>query len=369
MRRLLFMIVVLFSIYMLFQIGIKYFGKGHEINYNLNIDNNNYDIYEKFITNTKNERDNYFLSININDQEFVFQTSRNFNKTEMIVKNIKYYHDDNYSCLLPIFKNNVILFDFLCINNNKITFYHNIKGQNTNLDQFVNNIDVKNYNPLKWEDNKKEEVVETPVTLYSNNMIKNHYIGVTNYKGIYTISNDNLKKIHNINIFNKDVYERKLSAVVKNYYITADYNSKYDFNSFTTVNLINNKTRHIVSNDTRISFDSYIQGIVDNSLYIFDKTNKKQYEVNIKTFNFFEIGNSTLGVKIYKNNKWETVDILEAVKKELVFSNTDNNENTDGFTRIAKAGNELSGYYYYYVKNGNKYDVYKSSIVKKDKVC
>ncbi|MEG2311705.1 MAG: hypothetical protein RSB72_03310, partial [Bacilli bacterium] len=68
-----------------------------------------------------------------------------------------------------------------------LTYYYNIKGQNKELDAFVNNI--KEYDVTNFTPNKDLETIEK-INIYRNNLIKDHYIGITNYRGIYNISNN-----------------------------------------------------------------------------------------------------------------------------------------------------------------------------------
>lgn len=361
MRKLLAMLVILFIFYIGIQLAFKYFGYGHQINYSIKKDNLNVLIDEKYVTNTKNESDNYRLKMTINNETFDFQTYYDFSKAEMVIKDFEYYEDDSYKCILPIFKDKKILFDFLCIGKKLTTFYNNIKGDDSKLDSYINSLDTKNYSVSNFVDNKDNPSENGTVTTYPSNIINNHYISMSNYKGLYTTNNANFKKTYSVEIFAKDIYERKISGFVDNYYITADYESKYDFNVFYLINVTNNKIRKIISNEFKISFDSYVQGSLGKSLYVYDRTNQKQYEIKTNTLSVVEIGNSNTGIKIYNDGTWETLKIGDLVKKDIYFS-SDTSTNDNQYIKIDKAGNEKSGYYYYYQKNGSKYDLYRSNV-------
>ena len=162
--------------------GFKYFGFGHNINYQIEKDGLIFNIEEKYTANRKREINNYYFNIKVDDSLFSFQTYENFNYSDMVVKDIKYYKDEKYECLLPIFLKDKIIFDFLCKYNNEITYYYNLVGQNEDLDNFVNNINEKKYDIKNWIDDKNEPIISPPITVYQKNILSNHIVGVNNYE-------------------------------------------------------------------------------------------------------------------------------------------------------------------------------------------
>jgi hypothetical protein len=361
MKRLLVMLIILFSLYLGIEFGFKFFGKGHTLNYEIKMDEKVFNVEEIYTLNHKNEINNYYFNIEIDDTVFSFQTYENFNRSDMIIKKIRHFKNQQYECILPIFRGEKVLLDIMCINNNVITYYHNLKGQNEELDNFVTTIEDKNYSVSKWTDDRSDKIDESPITVYPNNILDNHYVGINNYKGIYTINNINLKKIVDVNIFINDIYERKLSAMVGKFYVTANYEENYEFSKFFIVDLTSNKVEAAVSN-RKISFDSYVQGSVGNSLYLFDRNSKRQYEVDTKSRKIIEVGNVETGVRYYNKGEWERIDANEAVKKDILFKDiTDSSSNSD-YVRIDRVGNELSGHYYFYKKVGSVYDIYRANI-------
>ena len=361
MKRLLKMLIVLSVFYIGIQIGFKYLGYGHNVSYQIETGDHVFYIDEKYTSNRKNENNNYYFNVKINDSIFTFQTYERFNHSDRIIKKIRYYKDEQYECILPIFENNKIIFDLMCMSNNQITYYHDLIGQNSNLDSFVNTIKDEIYILKNWEDDRSDPIIEASITVYSKNILDKHFVGINNYRGVYTINNLNLKKIVNVEIFSKDVYERKISSIVDKYYVTADYSQTIEFNSFYVVDLTSNNVKTITSTN-KISFNSYVQGTLNNLLYVFDRDNKKQYEINVKSNKVIEIGNENIGIKVYENGKWSTLEMSEAIKQDILFRN--NNETTSDaiYERIDKVGNVLSGYYYYYQKVGNVYKVYRSNV-------
>lgn len=355
------MLLVLFAIYIGIQLGFRFFGKGHEYEYNVITGDNHFSVKETFTNNTKNEFNSYYFEIKIDDVTFYYQTLEEFDKNDHVIENIAYYSDNEYKCILPIFINTKIITDIMCLNHNVIYNYQSIQGNNSNLDMFVDTLSDYGYDRSKWIDTAISESVDG-LKIYKDNFLKNHYIALATYKGIYTINNVNSNRAKKIDLFSTDVYKRPISIVYKNYYVTANYDEQYRFTKFYVVDLTSNKISEI-NCEREISFDSYIQGENKDSIYLFDKDNKKQYEINLKTNKVLEVGNENTGIKIYRNNEWQKVSAAEAKNSTLLFDNTYKADLIDPeYIRIDKVGGEATGYYYYYKSNNNFYSVYRSNI-------
>ena len=150
--------------------------------------------------------------------------------------------------------------------------------------------------------------------------------------------------------------------IFNNYYVTADYDGQYRFNKIITVDLTNNKTKEI-NCGTEISFDSYIQGTYDNSIYIFDRSSKKQFEIDLKKGNVLEVGNQTSGILIYNAEGKTRINAGEAVTKDILFTTKVSDDlKMDGYTKIDSMGGKETGYYYLYQKVSNGYNVYRANI-------
>lgn len=359
MKKIFMMLLVLFIIYLGIQLGFSFFGKGHEYEYILSDKENDFKIREKFVNNTKGETDSYYFEIAVDDAVFSYQTYESFNKANHIIKEVLYYKDNEYKCILPIFLDNKIISDVMCLKAGVIYNYYDIKGDNTNLDSFVKSLTDYGYDQNKWIDNTASNSIET-LNFYKANTIDNHFLALTTYKGVYVINDVNSYKPKKIDLFNNDVYKRPISIVFNNYYVVADYNAKYRFNKFYVVDLTSNKVSEINS-EHQISFDSYVQGTYNNSIYLFDRDNKKQYEINLKSNNVLEVGNENTDIKVYRNGEWDKVTAINAKNNTILFDNEYMSDIEDNkFVKIDKVGGELTGYYYFYKKSGSNYLVYRS---------
>ena len=360
MKRLITLIGLLLLLYLLLRLGYRFYGRGHNYEYNINNGDNNFTIIEKF--NNDKDNPNYYFEVKIDDNTFYLQTYDNFKNKSKIIKNIYYYSNDIYKCILPIFVDDQIISDILCKRNDSeyLYYYNNLKGINNDLDEFANELLQYGYDSTKWYASN-EKIQSDGVSLYYNNMFSNHYVLLTNYKGILLLNTKN-KKVNKINLFSSDVYQKKLDFVYKNKYVVADYNMKFRFHEFYVIDMTNGDKSTIISNN-ELSFDSYIQGIVDSKVYLFDKDSKKQYAIDMKKNEIKEVGNEKLGVKIYNNTtmEWEVISDITASNKQILFS-TKNNEEKNGFVKVDKIGTADYGYYFYYKKVDDKYLVYRSNV-------
>lgn len=360
MGRLFYLLLVLFAAYFGFQFIFNMYSKGFEENYELINQQYTYTIYEKYAANTKGEDNNYYLEIEVDNKIFNFETYENFYGSSKIITNAHYVNDKNVSCLWPTFKTNKILTDIICLTDNIQTPLHKLSNQSDKVKLFAKEMEEFGYKKELWVDNVIDMATSHTTNVYTKNIPENHYLAVNNYRGLYTINNTNLKKLYDIKLFSFDTYKRPLSATVDKYYITADYSQKYAFDKIYVVDLTNNRVDEINTRD-KIEFDSYVQGTVDGSLYIYDRYNKKQYQVMTKTKSVVEVGNETTGIKYYENGVWSRISAFDAAKTDYLFD-TKETLKENGYVRVDKVGGELSGYYYYFKKVGNNYQVFRAPI-------
>ena len=316
MKRVVQILILLFVFYYLIQLIFSFFDKGYEITYTKNIDDKEINIKEVYSANIKDERNNYYFEIKVDNNVFYLKTYDNFKKMKNIINDIKYFKSGDYTCILPIYRGNKILTDIICQTGQSTTYYHNIRGINSQLDNFVDNIEEYNIN--QWLDNETETNRLGNVYVYKNNLDSNLYLGLTNYKGLYKINENVSNKIISIDVFKDDIYNPKINTQISHYYLVADYNENYEFNKFYLIDFLKKETETIESKH-KISINSYIQGVVGNSVYLIDIDNKKQYEIDIKSKKIIEIGNSDSNVKFYNAGDWEERNMFEVIKSEEKF--------------------------------------------------
>lgn len=355
MRKMILMFISLVFTYIFIQLLILFFNDGYKVEYEIIDKSNTFKVME---AKNKKGKDNFYFEIKINDSIFPYQTFSKLNGKKQI-KEIKYYKDDNYECILPVFNKKTIIFDITCKTKGNIVYYHNIVNKPKSLQDFAFSLDI--YNEKQFIDTSTNITKKDIYTILVDNLIKNHYVSITNYQGIINI---NKKNINEINIFSSDKYIRPLSTFIGNYYITADYNENYEFTKFYIANIKNNTLKEL-KDYYNISFDSYIMGSLKNKLYLFDLDNKVQYEIDLKNMSISKIGNIKKGIKIFLNNTWSNIEASKVIKNKPLFENNNRNILKDG-TVIDTIGDKNYGFIYTYIKNNDKYLLYKSNIQNKN---
>ncbi|MBR1416936.1 MAG: hypothetical protein IJ572_03875 [Bacilli bacterium] len=249
-----------------------------------------YDIHETF--NKKNNRYNISISKDSNIYDFNFDSKYIGKK---LIKDIDVKESDKSICIIPkIDKFNTIP---LCKRNNENIDYH-----------LIDDIDLSNYFKEETIDNK----TTNNITTY-NLLDKKYYIW--NYNGFTYIDS---KGNDTINIFNNDQYDISLATKVKNYLVIPNYDSSYNFKELIIID-INNQKKDTWSINFDISFDSYILGTIDNTIYLVDKKNKVEYSLDVKNKKLKTIGNEAIDGVIYTNNNLEKISMSKLLNNNLLF--------------------------------------------------
>ena len=355
MKKLKFkqILIIIFVIFLAVSF-FKYIKKGYIVKYKIEKDNHTFNIVEIYTKNQKKETDNLYIEVRINDIKFNYQIYEKFSKRK-VIKDIDYYSDDDYTCIYPTFIDDYSV-DIKCYYKGFYYNYLNLKGQSDELDEFASSI--KAYDEDKYiDDEEKYELYENIKIYYKN--LNNKAISFTNLNGLYVLDNEH-KDIH---LFDDDIYARKLSGFSSKYYFTAKYDGQHEFKEFYIVDLKSKKIKTIKNNES-ISINSYVEGIVDGEVYIYDPDNEKQYKINLNKHKIEEVKNINKKVSYYSGYSWKYISKAKA-NSEYYFNDGINNE-FEGYDIINKTGNSKSGFYYLFKKTDDYYRVYRTSVMNKN---
>ena len=251
--------------------------------------------------NYDNKNNYYYYKITYNNLSYDFIYESNYIKERKLISGIKKYYNDDYTCLIvdsEYFKVNP-----LCSYKEELIDYHLLDDEiKEKIKKYINTpstteIELNNYKIYNTEDTKV----------------------IWNYKGINIIEKD---KIESVNIFNKDIYEINIATLINNYFIVADYEQTYNFN---TVYVIDIDTKEVTKWElnNEISFDSYIVGTNDKSVFIVDKKNKKEYELVPHKQKMRTVSSSNKGI-IYNNGEEETISMDKLINTKYHFEDKNN---------------------------------------------
>lgn len=359
MKKLFGLLTVLFILYFSLQILFVYIGNGHIVNYEINDEAYVFTIREEFRANNKKDDNNYSLSITVEDTPFNLLVYEDFKRSSEIVKEIKYYKDDNYKCIFLKYRNNLILNDILCNNGSYTIPYHNIDNPSVSLENFANGLNTYGYEKANWIDNKTEVFERLSLRLYPQNIKNKHFAAM--------VYNNHLYRINNLDIVAAVDLPKAtgmtINAFVGDKYVLNDYADAN--NSTYTAYSITSSRKNIIKSDKVIK-NPKILGTYANSIFLFDQTNKIEYELDTETNKILEIANAETNIKYYSNGKWNYEKLENLDLNNLNFgSEYENDYNNANFDKTIKIGHKY-GYYYYFKRYNNGYQVYRSTLKSTD---
>lgn len=252
MKKLKIMIII---IILSFSFFLMIYSKKRS--YELSYDNNGFKVFEKYIK----EDNKYIIKITKGSESFNFIINDKYHKNRKLVSNIKKYENDDEVCLEIKFnnKNNILP---TCKKGNDVISYYLVSKK------MKNNFKKRDY----------QEKVKTSKYSYKNIDVKSlngKKVLIWNYHGFYYLS-DNDKK--NIDIVKNDVYNPSLVGQIDNYLVIPNYDQGYEYKSLKIFNVDNfNVSKLSISKN--LSGDSYVLGVNDKSIFIYDTKYERELEV------------------------------------------------------------------------------------------
>lgn len=329
MKKLVKLVCIIFIIFLVFEFILFLFKSNHEIEYKLE----NYKIKEIY------DEGIYYIKISFKKNNFVFEVPNNFYKKKRIVNKVYSYKFGDTLCIYPALKNKDTNSNIVCVKDNVLSSYDYNKN---NLSSFVKKLKKEGYNSLSWKRQSNKQMSKDTLKVYSNNINLDTYIYLYKYNGFYQITSDEIKEV---NLFKKDSYNNPLGFIVSKYYVIPNYDEKFDYSMFYRIDMTNNKIKEIKLKNT-ISKDSYLNGIVDDEVYIFDRDELVQYKINPKKKKVIVVGNKKDKVLNY-NLKFTKKDVYTFRDNDIKFKTIDDYikkiEATKEINYIAK---DRESYYY-----------------------
>ncbi len=247
---------------LLFLLFLYFYLKSY--NYRLDYKINKYNIHEEYSISDSI----YKFNIKYKKNNYPFLINSKYKNARKIIKDIKILNDN---CILPI--SDVLSFYPLCYKDNNYYSYN-----------------LANKSDYKYIEYKK-------INKSYNNININYLHGknylVYNYKSFYLIGKNNKE----IKLFNKDIYSLSLYYQFDNYLLIPNYNENYYFSKIFVINMDNGELKEIKLNN-KISFESVFVGNIKNRVYLLDKKEEKEYELNINKLKIRETE-----IVVIENNK------------------------------------------------------------------
>lgn len=258
-----------------------------------------YNIGEYSISeNYNNENSYYYYTISTSNLVYDFLYESNYLKERKLIKEIKEYTDEDYTCII--------------IKSNQLDTYPMCSYKKEYIDYHLISDNLKSKLSEYYQSSKEIEKTYDNYNLYN----EEENLLIWSYKGFKYIHQG---KLTFIKIFNKDIYEIPLATKINNYILIPDYEQEYNFNK---VYLINLDTLEVDEWSLKysISYDSYILGTNDKSLFIIDKKNEKEYELVPHKKKMRIVATSNQQGTIYDENQVSKVSMKKLISKEYSFT-------------------------------------------------
>lgn len=350
MKKVIKLLIGIFILVLIFELIAYIFKTHHDITYTLKDANQTFKINEVY----KNKK--YYFKITSKDLVYSFEIPDEFHKKKEVITKIYSYQKDDLYCIYPMVEKNENT-NILCSKNNKSYAYTNYEKE---LTPFIETLKKQGYNSPSWQEKSNSSKKIETLSAYQNNIKEKTYIYIYKYNGFFSISKDSLEQIK---LFENDTYINHLGTNIDKYYLIPNYDQKYDYDELYVIDMTNNKVKQR-NLKYKISKDSYINGVIDNELYIFDKDELKQYKISKKGKKIKEVGNKEDGA-LYYNLKFETKSVYDFRDEELKFKTI-----KDYISQVEKNTSinylqKTEDTYYYQTKNN---DVYYYNLNSKTKV-
>ena len=352
MKKNIKLILIIFVLILFFEFVTFIFKHSHEVKYNIETKDHKYVINEVY----KNKKYYFLISDKKNKYKYSFETDNKFHKSKKVVKKIYEYKLDDMLCIYPGLKKKADV-NIVCSKDNKTYSYTYYKNK---LNDFVKTLKENGYSSNSWKkDNNYQTKIDT-LKVYNKNINDNTSLYIYKYDGFYAINKEENEKLK---LFKNDNYNNTLGAQISNYYIIPDYDEKYDYSKFYRINMKNNKVKE-VTYKYEISKDSYINGIIDDEIYLFDKDELVQYKIYKKGKKIKEVGNKEADV-LYYDLGFKKESVYTFRDEEMTFKTfKDYISKIENNTSIKFLRNNIDTYYYQ-TKDNN---VYYYNINSKQKV-
>ncbi len=341
--------IITFSLLLLFltlllEFGINYFKTSHHVEYDIS----GYTVEEDYIK--KSGKDYYLIKASKDGKEYIFNAKNEFNKNEKIIKEIIPYDTDDISCATIIYTNNSSSTP-ICYKDKILHSYISVENE-PGMSEYLKQLNKYAEDKITSSD---ESYVFAYNEIYKNNLYKNEDIIMYNYKNIIKINGE---RTMTFDFSNKDVFKNEYGTLVGKYYVIPKMRNNIEFSHYLIVDLEKETVEEIdlareVS--AKISSQMYVNGIYNSNLYIFDKSNLVQYEINPGKGEIKVVGNKDKKGIVYKNGQEEEIGVYTLNNEKVTFT-----ENYDAYKEIDYDQIFLTSNGAVYVKDGVFYKVYNN---------
>ena len=341
-KKILTYVFVIILIVLSMQLVINFLKTEHDVNYTLSVDDENVEISE--IYKKAGKLNYYFLNVNYQNINYFFEIDNHFNKQKEIVEKVNIVEFDDYLCMSLDYINNYSSTP-ICSKEGNLYSYLTLQ------DKYDFSSMIKN-NPLK---DKSETTTYSDITINKDHLLDNEIILIYNYKEIVKVKKDDIKQL---NFSSYDDYKNTYGSLIGEYYIIPKNNNTPEYSTYITYDIVNDVIKQLEI-PKKMSRQLYINGIYENKLYLFDKSNLIQYEIDPYNDKVEIVGTTEKNGILYKDGKLTDISVYELNNSVVTFS-----EDLSAYSSIEYDQIQLLDKYAIYIKDNNFYKVYKDYVDK-----
>lgn len=332
-RKQIKLLVLLIFIILLIPFIRKIFIK----EYNIIYEKNNFIINE--IYKYENKEHKFEINIKNKEYEITYLLNEDFNKNNEIIKDIKLYQEKDINCILPIYTKNIEN-KLYCVKDNK-----QVSNYYLNKNKDYNNIlkQVKKYKIKKLESNNKTTKYKN-LKIYINNLKEEDIFTIWDYKGINIIEKNKNKYVK---ILDYDLYDEIKTIIYDKYFVLFENSHVDGIENIYYYDFKKDKLK-LYNPEIIISKDFYINGVVNNLIYVTDNKAKKEYTINLIKKEIEQISKANEYIT-YKDNKFISLTKSDYFMEKQIFSNNKTKNKS-----ISKEEHIKENNIYYYIED-NKF--------------
>lgn len=332
-RKQIKLLVLLIFIILLIPFIRKIFIK----EYNIIYEKNNFIINE--IYKYENKEHKFEINIKNKEYEITYLLNEDFNKNNEIIKDIKLYQEKDINCILPIYTKNIEN-KLYCVKDNK-----QVSNYYLNKNKDYNNIlkQVKKYKIKKLESNNKTTKYKN-LKIYKNNLKEEDIFTIWDYKGINIIEKNKNKYVK---ILDYDLYDEIKTIIYDKYFVLFENSHVDGIENIYYYDFKKDKLK-LYNPEIIISKDFYINGVVNNLIYVTDNKAKKEYTINLIKKEIEQISKANEYIT-YKDNKFISLTKSDYFMEKQIFSNNKTKNKS-----ISKEDHIKENNIYYYIED-NKF--------------
>lgn len=244
----------------------------------------------------------FYFEITYNNIDYNFIYNSKHIKEKKLIKNIAKYEKDDYICLQ--IESDYVSSNPLCSNKEGLIDYHLVPED------------------IKKEFNDYHETTPKDETTYENYKLYDteNKILIWSYKGFNYINNNDISFIK---LFDKDIYDIPHATKINNYIVIPNYEQEYNFNEVYIIDLDSSEIDKWTL-DYDISYDSYVLGINDKSIFLIDNKAKREYELVPHKKRMRIVASSNRQGVVYNNNIQEKVSMNKLISSNYTFTMKNN---------------------------------------------